>query len=98
MENFSGLMKMLILWRMEKNCCAGRRFCWDDFAISLQKACEETSLLHNIYGGTLRGVLALNDLKLRQKNAHNTQVHGDPKVGKLYFHNNSSILGFFRNE
>ena len=28
--------------------------------------------------------------------ALNTQVQGELKVGKLYFHNNSSILGFLR--
>ena len=33
----------------------------------------------------------------RRENAHNTQVQGGLKVGKLYFHNNGSILGFLRN-
>ena len=34
---------------------------------------------------------------IRAQNAHNTQVQGELKVGKLYFHNNSSILGFLKN-
>ena len=33
----------------------------------------------------------------RAQNAHNTQVQGELKVGKLYFHNNSGIMGFLRN-
>ena len=33
----------------------------------------------------------------RVQNAHNTQLHGELKEGKLYFHNISSILGFLRN-
>ena len=97
MDNLLGFMNMLILCRLGKNCRAGRRFCWHYFAICLQMACEETSLLYNLYGRTLRGVLALNDLKCAQ-NAHNTQVYGELKVGKIYFHNNNSILGYLRNE
>ena len=95
MDNLLGFMNMLILWRLGKNCRAGRRFCWHDFAICLQMACEETSLLYNLYGRTVRGVLALDDLKLRPKC---TQVYGELKMCKIYFHNNSSILGFLRNE
>ena len=34
----------------------------------------------------------------RAQNAHNTHVQGELKAGKLYFLNNSSILGFLRNE
>ena len=74
MDNLLGFMNMLILWRLGKNYCAGRRFCWDDFAICLKMACEETSLLYNLYGRTLRGVLALNDLKLRPKCTQNTST------------------------
>ena len=33
----------------------------------------------------------------RAQTAHNTQVQGELKVGKLYFHNNGSILRFLRN-
>ena len=33
----------------------------------------------------------------RAQTAHNTQVQGELKVGKLYLHNNSSILRFLRN-
>ena len=66
-ENLLGFMNMLILWHLGKNCHAGRRLSWHDFVICLQMACEETSLLYNLYGRTLCGVLALNDLKLHPK-------------------------------
>ena len=74
MDNLVGFMNMLILWRLRKNCRSGTRFCWDDFVMCLQMACEETSLLYNLYGRTLRGVLALNDLKLRPKCTQHTSI------------------------
>ena len=48
-------------------------------------------------GGTLCGFLALNGLKSRRKCAQNTSTQWNEfKVGKLYFHNKSSILGFLK--
>ena len=73
-DNLLGFMNMLILWRLGKNCRAGRRFCWHDFAICLQMACEETSLLYNLCGRTVRGVLSLNDLKLCPKCTQHTSI------------------------
>ena len=74
MDNLLDFMNMLILWRLGKNCCAGRIFCWHDFAICLQMACEETSLLYNLYRRTVRCVLALNDLKLHPKGTQHTSI------------------------
>ena len=48
--------------------------CWDNFAICLKIACEETSLQYNLYGGTLRVVLAVIDLKLRPKCTQHTST------------------------
>ena len=45
MENLLDFMNTLILWHLGKNCRAKRRFCWNNFAICLNKACEATSVL-----------------------------------------------------
>ena len=74
MDNLLGFMNMLILWHLGGKRCARRRFCWDDFAICLKMACEETSLLYNLYEGTVRIVLALNDLKLCPKCTQHTST------------------------
>ena len=42
-------------------------------------------------------IFSLKDSSNHAQNAHNAQVQGELKIGKLYFHNNSSILGFLRN-
>ena len=99
-ENLWGFINMLILWRLGRNCRAGRRFYWDHFAICLQIACEfeETSLLYNLYGRTFNATFSLKVTSNCAQNAHNTQVYGEVKVGKLYFYNNSSILRFLRNK
>ena len=49
------------------------------------------SAIRGVFEGENRGG------KFRAQAAHNTQVQGELKVGKLYFHNNSSILRFIRN-
>ena len=74
MDNLLDFMNMLILWRLGKKCRAGRRICWDDFVICLKMACEETSLLYDLYGGTVRVVLALDDHKLRPKCTQHTST------------------------
>ena len=48
------------------------------------------------YTGELFAAFSLEIASNRAQNAHNTQVHSELKVGKLYFHNKSSVLGFLK--